>query len=883
MTRQFAVRGLKPEDARLRFRQRVSGVDQAWTETLALNPGRYSPPPLPERTLEAFSLHTSQYLPVASGGTAERVPDLDAITVHVSRSEGPRPLGVAFWLKSTDPNFHAFVNFGTAKWTFSQHSEEDYTFRSLSDKLAGETAGTAFGPYVGHVYEKGPGTGVATPLEHQWSVTLSYPGLPDRTITHADGATNDLKAAACGAILVHDDDYWFDGTGIASSARKSRYWAPGYTDDPAGIDAFYAVLAAEEVAEAGSSGFYGWDLLTEVQRKSYLRTGGLGVVTAATQRAADPLLESRHRVRIKAGTTATSTNALEHRAGLVNIRLDRFGMGDDPVLDFSSVTIKPLAESSAYHLNPRKGSEICNIKLVGPYDPVAPGKGVKEQYRFCGILNTEGTADSRDMYFYRVDVSGFYFNFGKNSGVWNRSVFADCHSHDWYNYGFWAQGFAKTAIVGCRIAQDPNALMLQRRYRATNGGNYNETIDDPATFTAAFNWSGQGAVANSSTRDPAFPTAVPAGYEIPASGAWGEHPWDVANPATPSPEDVDPNKVAPFAFSWWRRNYWRFTGWTGANNTAFDYGWNEEYEKCALHGPLRHANPSAYAGIHQCEFASYNGWSTSGSHDITLVDPVTGHWDRAQAVDAWYIQECGRIWTSAGGASPGGGLAKEDAGLSMWRCLVLGNGFTLKPATDADIPETSDDVLPHSGIILDGLINDNVDFPLGYRYCALRNSLFYYNLTAVTTVPSCISGVIESRFKAEQPTWLKPDILEQEPTYVYNNTLLVTGSIEAGTAWKFVSPPILDPDDSEQKSGRRLFEWHNARIKAATGPDPADGVSSVTALTATTTLGGTLAAPYAPQAGSTLLAAAAVPLLPRYDLEGRERPESAAVGAFEVS
>ena len=828
-----------------------------------------------------------RYLPVSLGGTGERVPDLSTIAVRVSRGHGPVPFGVMFWLVSPDPNYPSLVNFGSYKWTFSQHSEENYTFTSLTGDLAGETAGIAFGPNAGHYYVKGPGTGVATPLEHQWSVTLSYPGLPDRIITHADGAIDDRTGATVNAILAHDPDYWFDGTGVASSARLTRYFSPDYTDDAAGIDAFYLDLAEAESQTPGSSGIYGWDLLTEAQRKSYLRTGRLGVATGSIDPPeATPAFEGKRRLCIRAGTTTVATDPDYHRADVRNIRLDRFGPGDNPIIDYTAVTSVNPASFRRFALEPRKGAEIHNITLRGPYNPVTPGKGIKPQYDIHGIYNGETLAESRDICLYRLDIKGFHFNIGKNNGVWDRFVFADCSITDWYNYGFWAQGMDRGALVGCRIAQNPNALMLQRRHRANNGGNFNFTHEDPALFTAAFNWSLQTVTPiNREEIDPAFPTAIPAGYEIPASGAWGEHPWDVANPATPSPEDVDPNKVAPFAFSWWRRNYWRFNSsssegpaWNGTLNTAFDFGWNEEYEKCVIHGPIRASEASSNFALQQVELFSVGGWSTSGSVNRALVDTVTGHWDRAQPATSWAPQPCARIWTSANRDIPDPSIAT----FSAWRVAVRGEGFVIDAATDAHMPDGRDDVFPHLGYVLDGMLFFDTSLLMSFRWGCVRNSLFFRSVENITELGARIGTAIESRFKSDQPTWLI-DMGTQAPCFAYNNTTIVAGSIDPSeTEWYFIRASTLDPADSEQKSGRRLFEWNNARIKAATGPDASDGVSNLTALTATTTLGGTLAAPYAPQANSNAIGVIGVGLVPRYDAEGTERPERTAVGAFEV-
>ena len=110
------------------------------------------------------------------GPSGAKVPDLDAVYVTVTRKTGPAPLGVAFQLRSADPNFRSFVMLGTADWSFSGDAAENYLFRHLDGNLAGEQAGTAQGPYVVHTYE--------TPVNHTWSVTLRYPGLSPRTITN---------------------------------------------------------------------------------------------------------------------------------------------------------------------------------------------------------------------------------------------------------------------------------------------------------------------------------------------------------------------------------------------------------------------------------------------------------------------------------------------------------------------------------------------------------------------------------------------------------------------------------------------------------------------------------------------------------------------------
>jgi hypothetical protein len=110
------------------------------------------------------------------GPSGSKVPDLAAIHVTTSRKSGPAPLGVTFQLRSADPNFWAFNMFGTAEWTFSADPLENYAFRYLDGDMAGETAGTAQGPYVSHTYVR--------PGAHAWSVTLRYPGLAPRTISN---------------------------------------------------------------------------------------------------------------------------------------------------------------------------------------------------------------------------------------------------------------------------------------------------------------------------------------------------------------------------------------------------------------------------------------------------------------------------------------------------------------------------------------------------------------------------------------------------------------------------------------------------------------------------------------------------------------------------
>ena len=867
MTQKFALRGLRPNNARLRFRQRTAGVDQSWTETLALSPGIYN------KDFAALSAYVGQHLPLGLGGTAERVPDLSSITVSVNRSEGPRPLGVAFYLKSTDPNFPSFVKFGTAKWTFSHDEGENYVFRSLSSKLAGETAGTAFGPYVGHTYLTGPGVGVAGTVAHQWSVVLSYPGLPDRTISWETGATDDLTGQPCGAILVHDDERWFDGDGTHGSHRGSLYWSPAF----ATVQEFYDDLAAKETATPGSSGFYGWGSLDEAQRKSYLRVGNLntmGTEVGGASIESPPAIPFayRRRLLIQAGTTAVSTNAYEHRAGPRNFRIDRFGPGNDPVLDFSGVTALLDGSHNWNVMGCRTGAELMHLKFVGPYNPVAPGKAAAPQYALDCIFNAVNMNEGLYWNFFRLEISGFHMGINRSAHPVDLGVISDCFVHDWYNYGVWTSGFNRSAIVGTRIAQNPNALMLQRRHRSRNGGNLNMTHLPSSTFTSGFNWSEQGPVTNSSS-DLAFPTAIPAGYEIPSSGGWGTHPYDTAHGGTA-------------AWDWWAKNYWRFSGWTGANWTAFDNGFNEQYEKCAIHGPLRESRPTSRFGLHQCELETHNGWSTYFA-DTSLVDEVTGHWDRAQPASSWWIQETVRWWTAPGPNSAD--IDVSQFGLSVWRVENSGgNGMTLKPQTDDQLPWMTDARTMHSGMIFDGMISEEVDFPLGYAHCAVRNCVTFRAGTERSNDFGHYGPTTESRIGQTTSggvvySWLVDGMKAQEPIVVYNNTMIYTGSVAADTVWRFIGQNDLQAGDSQQREGRRLYEWNNARIVDATGPAPADGTSTYTNLTATTALVGTLATGYAPQAGSSLLEAAQLGLQPRYDVEGQTRQVSTAAGAFDVT
>jgi hypothetical protein len=878
MSRKFFLMGLAPENVTLRLRQRIAGLDRPWTEAISLSPGHYAPLPAPDSLAEGFPAHVASYLTVADGGTGAAVPDLDAIAVTVSTSVIPRKRGVSLQLVSSDPNFHAFVTFGTARWTFSQNSGEDYTFQSLSGRLSGETAGAATGPYVGHVYLTGPGQGVGGHTDHQWSVTLSYPGLPDRIITWEDGATDRLTGLPCGAIRVVDDD--------AHYAGRTKYWCPQFAD------AATARAALDAMDQIGTA-IPGWSGLSNAQKEALLNTS----TTWATAKNSIPGGAVGGRLMCMAGDSYTGAVTAD-RIGMAGMRVETFypdSTETAPFLfDFSGLT-----EWTDFAVGCGDDMDVIDVKVLGPFDPVTPGTAPALQYGTNGFHSTAFPGPSRMSYF-RVDVSGFAMNFFFASAPCRYAVYADVHSYDWYNYGGWTQSLDDGAMVGCRFAQNANALHVGRILRDRGGGNANQSIAPQQAFRDAFDWADLNGRITIRDSNPFgdTPASIPEDYQIyEADGvtpkiaftadntsagnnrSWGKHPYDVANGGTA-------------AWDWIVRHHsalsmagfptLSFHGQAG--QTIWDNAFNDSYEKCAIHGPIRFAACSTRMGMHQCEFRSSNGWS---DWDFSRATPnaVTGRYDIEQTeARAYAVQPCLRIWTDA--AQPSHMPPGNEKGLSIWRIVCEGGGITTDFQTGGSIPNAYDKTLPHSGIVIDGVIVDNepesgtMGIRIGLGRTAVRNSLVIRRDADVNQRPlsMIVPGSLSRAFDDEGTP--------QAPMFTYFNTVIWAGTRTTTTAFNFIGSGGGDwpgsASQNEDDGPRRVnHEWGNVRLMAGTALTPADGFGSYTSLTAITPTQGTESFAYAPTADSNMLAAAPVAMQPVFDLEGAVRPAKAAIGAFE--
>jgi hypothetical protein len=813
MSRSLHVRGLPARGVAVAAAARVGGADRARTPVVALDPGvwlRPLPPPDP-----AVVDHLGRYAP---GG--EAAPNLSLISVTVSRASGPAPLGVSFQLRSPDPNWPSFVMFGTAVWSFSGNPGEGYVFRHLTEAFAGDRAGSAHGPYCGHVYVR--------PGRHAWLVTLHYPGLPSRTIVST--AAEAISGAAAEQITVHDPDAYFDdpaSLGIAGDADRTVFFSPDAArhGDAAGLRAAVAAIYPRAAA-------------LPLARFVLGAASWKAAVDSACDKAGLPW-----RLLVEAGTVTEVTNT-NRSANVNNLYVGRFGTGADPVLrtapGFS-------VEGRLFIFDDKEARPfwITDLDCRGAYDPRAPGTGAKPQYGLYGFQLTGGQAVNGTIF--RCRFNGFYnnvtFNYGRRG-----MVVADSNLDAWYNYGFWPDGrHREAAFVGLSIKQPAGTVNLGRkRMGSSETGSASETYLGSAHWTDPFDWALEAADGVPGPVPNTGAPAVPPGEAAPATGGW----------ATVS--------------AWWKAN-WAFFKWKPANAAAFS-GMNDDlYVKAAIHGPIRQSTPSWTTAYHQIEMRSLNGWSTSKFYDNTRSD--------LEQVNpgAYAVQPCFRCITAIGSA------AGEFAGhsMSLWRLATYGGNPGIQCKFQRDVEPTIDEWTLGHGLIFDTIVSTGLrgaDFPTGGRdggitlnmgRSVVRNSLIVSpaGLTGLPAPDETVGPGLNLRSLSSDPA-LSADRTDA-PAYAYNNTF-----VQAQDA-----PLARYAGYQQDPGGRILYWWNNVELNYGRLAQPAAlpvyaELGTRSAFLGETGLG------HVPKAGSNIVGAARM-MAPHHDAAGRARRTPPAIGAFE--
>lgn len=836
--------GLPDELHSIRGRLMI-GTARPWSQPVSVRPGEYTPPPPPPPGLNPTMVaHLALYTPPLLGGTGERVPNLDAATVWVSNAVGPAPLGVHFALRfPTQQDSTSFILFGTAVWTFSQQAGENYAFRHL-DKLTNETANTAFGPYVGHVYE---GVG-----QHQWSVTLHYPGLASRTITHANGCTvirtwEGATNVAANAIDVRDPNEWFDSAPLATNRRTWFFSPSAYASQTAMRTAMAVHYPAASTADL-SRFFYG----SAAQLAACM--------TAASNAGTDAALS---RVLIEAGTTTTLV------AGATSLRLsrvwmDRIGTGANPVLHMPFDANWPEPANDQFGGGCFVSGQrfaINNVTATSFYDPANPPDGAVYQLGLHGI-NITGTPYGSQIF--RTKLRGWC----QNINVVNEPrglVVSDSDLDEWYNYA-WFGPWSDGAIVGTTMKQKLGTVNNRRRPTSSGAtGNASSTHMGSAYYTSRFSW--QYEIDRNGPIPKAGAPAIPPGYEAAASGGggWGTH-------ATPGAE------------AWWQANWQSFT-WADvdpqgkidgrSNEKAWDNRLDHIYRKCAIHGPMRFGQWLTRSATHQVEMRSMNGWPTTKFYNAALP------WDQ-QPPNAYQVQPCVRAYTGRGTIYP------RDHSASWWRVYLEGGNpsFQQQAQRYPDDP-SSDRVTLGYGAVYDGMtivsgrLPDHINGVGGGMTVVLgrqmiRNSVFYQPPGDQVSAAELGSyDDLEINTRSEGASYSEQAGPDSEPSYGMNNTEIFATANPTGV---YPSAPRAGLANM-----RPFYEWNQITLLAGAGitiTDPAATPPTYTGLVDTSPILGDINVPHRPGVGSSALGAAQL-ITPTHDAAGAVRPTPAAVGAFE--
>ena len=501
----------------------------------------------------------------------EHAPDLARIEVTLSRAEGPAPLGVTFQLRSDDPNFRSFLLFGSAEWTFSTTDAENYRFAHLDGDLAGERAGRAGGPYVGHVY--------VTPGIHRWQVTLHYPGMAPRTITAT--ARTVQTGLPVGPVRVIDPDTYFD--------RRTIYFSNAYPT----AQAFRAAAASLGIAGnlPGDRYVVGDEAFREALRRA-ARQPGLP-----------------WRFLLQAGRTYRLSRRTVNN-DIRNCFVDRFGVGHDPIITLATDGDgrSDVADGFFFNVDDKEGFGPCglaNLDIRGLYDSTNPGY-IEPWIGIAGLrVNNAGNFGVQ---VFRCRLTGL----GTAINCTHRAVgtiIADCRLTGWFDFGIWHNDQDDSAIVGCDIKQRLGTVNTGRKSTAVANTGDRASHFDPAPLLAKFDWSLEWNASADPPRQGPRPRGnappIPPGEAAPRSGGW--------------------DRVS----AWWKA-HWRAFDWAQDNRRALGVHDNGQWRNAAIHGPYRSGHPGTRFGLHQCELRSLNGWSRSGRYRDDL--PATAQDANAFAI-----------------------------------------------------------------------------------------------------------------------------------------------------------------------------------------------------------------------------------------------------------
>lgn len=650
------------------------------------------------------------------------------------------------------------------------------------------------------------------------TISLTPVATPSNVIW--DGAAPNMSAtvpvsanSSVGNIVVFNPEVYFNG--------RTVYCSPAYNT----VAEFKAAIVADPAAHDNIPSNLS-DSLYYVGPEAYFEAS----------QARDNAVGNPWRILLHAGQDYVFPDG-NRRPGTINLYVSRFGVGYNPKITITE-TFNQSALLNYQDSNQRGWATFFNIDFIGLYDSANPPFS-------AGWLSNLFQLNSQNNYgftMHRCVMSGWRTNISVTGSGALAIAITDTLITSWYDFGMYANATHASGYAGVAIKQKLGTVNLGRRSSGLANVGDRYRFNPASQFTSLFSWALEaptGPIPKSAV------TVVPIGYEAPATGEWGEHPYDVVNGGTA-------------AWDWWVANWEKFT-WKSTNSNAFKNKDNDLYRDCAVHGPVRGSTPSYQTGWHQCEFRSLNGWSRSGVYDKTKTD--------LEQTDprAFAIQPCMRMATAMSSQGPSIGNST-----CMWRCTFEGGGTAVVAVPEQNFQQTIDSYSLGPGMLLDGMIyrallGARTAFGAQYGRVTLRNSFALFD------------DIVEE----QQNLLLFGGTENDEPpgsayNYVYNNTIVFARNLLASNPnSKFGFAKI----SNRQLNKRMSVVWNNLGLQyepVRNGGDFPIKPSGYQPLTDPFGFGFN----YAPLNGSAALGAAAN-IVPYYDFENNIRPASAAIGCLE--
>lgn len=642
------------------------------------------------------------------------------------------------------------------------------------------------------------------------SITLGVPSTP-AGVTWAGGAAPDMTAtvpaatgASVGNIVVSDPDTFF--------AARTVYASTAYPDGLA-LKAAAATLGIP--GDLADDRYYG---------------GPEAYYDAAAARSGQGTSGNPWRILLHAGQRYVIAQR-DREPKTVNLYVGRFGTGANPIVTIAD-TWSGAALLNYQDSNQKGWATFVDIDFLGLYDSANPPYSAG----WMGHLFQCNSQSNYGLTIHRCIMSGWRTIISVTSGGMMAPVVSDSLLTSWYDFGMYANAIHAGGFAGVAIKQKLGTINVGRKSTATADVGDRYMHAPAAKFTTLFDW---GLEAPAGPAKKKAETVIPAGYEAPATGAWGEHPAGAA------------------AWAWWRANWDKFT-WKDVNSAAFKNMDNDLYRACAVHGPVRGSTPSYQTGWHQCEFRSLNGWSRSGLYNQALPSDQ-------QQEKAFAPQPCMRVATApaSNGPSPGHGT-------SIWNCGFEGGGTAIVAVPEQTFQPTIDSY--SLGLILidrvfhRALFNSRSAFSAQYGRVTLRNSLVLFDGVAEDPQNLVVLGGAEN---VEPPG--------SAHNYSYNNTFIFARDLMA------VNPNSkfgIAVTNNRALKKRMVVEWNNLVLHYAPIRNGSLYPVKPAAYAPLSDLGG-LGVAYAPRAGSIALGVGASPS-PYLDGLGAVRPGQVSLGAYEV-